>query len=149
MSSTETPPGWHPDPADPVSSMRWWDGTQWTAHVRPVAAPLPGPPGAAAGTGNSPFGPYGTHPGWYGPTGPPGWSGGQVSFTRRNQRSLTAAGVATVYIVVAVAFHLVFFGILPLILSIRAWQARETLAPVAIALTVIAILIGVIGLAHH
>jgi hypothetical protein len=71
----------------------------------------------------------------------------QVSFGRRNQRSLTAAGVATVYIVVAVVSHLVFFGIFPLILSIRAWQARETLAPLAIALTVVAILISVIAIA--
>ena len=70
----------------------------------------------------------------------------QASFARRNQRSLTAAGVATLYIVVAVASHLVFFGILPLILSIRAWQARETLAPLAIAVTIVAILVSVIAL---
>jgi Protein of unknown function (DUF2510) len=146
MSSTEIPPGWHPDPADPVSSMRWWDGTQWTSHVCRVTGPVPGPPGAPTGTANGPFGPNGTHPGWYGPTAPPGWSGGEVSFARRNQRSLTAAGVATLYIVVAVISHLVFFGILPLILSIRAWQARETLAPLAIAVTVVAILVGVVGL---
>jgi hypothetical protein len=48
---------------------------------------------------------------------------------------------------VALASHLVFFGILPLILSIRAWQARETLAPLAIAVTVVAILVSVVGLA--
>jgi Protein of unknown function (DUF2510) len=156
MSPTETPPGWHPDPADPVSSMRWWDGTQWTSHVLPVTAPAPGPSGAPARTNGGPSGPNGarpgpsgqngTNPGWYGPTGPPEWSGAQVSFARRNQRSLTAAGVATLYIIVAVVAHLVFFGILPLILSIRAWQARETLAPLAIAVTVVAILIGVVGL---
>ena len=127
--------------------MRWWDGTQWTSHVRPVAGAWPGPPGAPAGTNSGPFGPSGTHPGWYGPTGPPEWSGAQVSFARRNQRSLTAAGVATLYIIVALASHLVFFGILPLILSIRAWQARETLAPLAIAVTVVAILVSVVGLA--
>jgi hypothetical protein len=62
---------------------------------------------------------------------------------------LTAAGVATVYIILAVVSHLVFLGILPLILSVRAWQARETLAPVAIALTVIALLVAVVGLTAH
>lgn len=30
------PAGWHPDPGDPSgSSLRWWDGTQWTAHTQP------------------------------------------------------------------------------------------------------------------
>jgi len=146
MSPTETPPGWHPDPADPASSMRWWDGTKWTSDVRPIATPPPPPYGAPPGPNGGQFGPYGTHPGWYGPTGPPQWSGTEVSFARRNQRSLTATGVAALYIVVAVASHLVFFGILPLVLSINAWRARETLAPLAIAVTVVAILVGVIGL---
>ncbi len=134
--------------------MRWWDGTRWTSDVRPIPGPPPGPYRGAPGPNGGRLGPEngqfgssgGTPPGWYGPTGPPQWSGTQVSFARRNQRSLTAAGVATLYIVVAVASHLVFFGILPLILSIRAWQARETLAPLAIVVTVVAILVSVIAL---
>jgi hypothetical protein len=27
-------PGWYPDPADP-QHLRWWNGTEWTAHVGP------------------------------------------------------------------------------------------------------------------
>jgi hypothetical protein len=162
MSPTETPPGWHPDPADPAASMRWWDGTRWTSDVRPLAGPPPspyagspgpyggsaaGPYGGPPGPANRPFGSSGgTPPGWYGPTGPPQWSGTEASFARRNQRSLTATGVAILYIIVAITSHLVFFGILPLLFSVRAWQARETLAPLAIAASVVAILVSVIAL---
>ncbi|MFI6723862.1 DUF2510 domain-containing protein [Streptomyces atratus] len=35
--STATPPGWHPDAASP-GTERWWDGTAWTAHTRPIAS---------------------------------------------------------------------------------------------------------------
>jgi len=41
---------WFPDPADP-SSLRWWDGTQWTTHVAPAqphVAPEPAPVPAPA-----------------------------------------------------------------------------------------------------
>lgn len=30
--STDSPAGWHPDPWE-VSSLRYWDGHQWTGHV--------------------------------------------------------------------------------------------------------------------
>jgi len=32
-----SPPSWHPDPWDPVGSLRWWDGTQWTGWTWPRA----------------------------------------------------------------------------------------------------------------
>ncbi|PWS40024.1 hypothetical protein DKT74_35180, partial [Streptomyces sp. ZEA17I] len=36
-----TPPGWHPDPGHSgkgPDQERWWDGVQWTGHVRPSPA---------------------------------------------------------------------------------------------------------------
>ncbi|MER7698799.1 DUF2510 domain-containing protein [Streptomyces sp. NPDC096095] len=35
--SYATPPGWYPDTGAP-GTERWWDGTAWTAHIRPPAA---------------------------------------------------------------------------------------------------------------
>jgi hypothetical protein len=35
--------GWYPDPRDAVL-RRWWDGGQWTGHVRPTSAPRAAPP---------------------------------------------------------------------------------------------------------
>lgn len=31
-ATTDSPPGWHPDPWE-VASLRYWDGNQWTGHV--------------------------------------------------------------------------------------------------------------------
>jgi hypothetical protein len=47
------PAGWHDDPWQPASRLRWWDGTQWTGYTapRPGAAPFAGPgsaPGASS-----------------------------------------------------------------------------------------------------
>ncbi|WP_374224545.1 DUF2510 domain-containing protein [Streptomyces sp. CBG30] len=44
-----TPPGWHPDPGHSgkgPDQERWWDGVQWTGHVRPSPAAVRrrGPP---------------------------------------------------------------------------------------------------------
>ena len=43
MSST---PGWHPDPQDPQSRERWWDGQQWgtDSPTRPKGTPGQEPP---------------------------------------------------------------------------------------------------------
>lgn len=34
--TTSPPPGWYPDPANPHASVRLWDQSGWTAHVRPA-----------------------------------------------------------------------------------------------------------------
>lgn len=40
---TSAPPGWYPDTTAPPTTptLRWWDGTQWTAHLAPAVAPAP------------------------------------------------------------------------------------------------------------
>lgn len=39
-----TPAGWYPDPIAPAASLRYWDGSGWTAQVSPVAQPAMLPP---------------------------------------------------------------------------------------------------------
>jgi hypothetical protein len=60
------PPGWYPD-AQGVT--RWWDGTQWTQHTQPGAAPQAGAPGGQ-GQGWGAQQPAGQQPG--APAQPPG-----------------------------------------------------------------------------
>ncbi|MDQ0983526.1 DUF2510 domain-containing protein [Streptomyces sp. V2I9] len=54
-----TPPGWYPDTGAP-GLERWWDGTAWTAHTRPlaaapVAAPRPAAPAVEFGPPSLPL----------------------------------------------------------------------------------------------
>lgn len=44
--SSATPAGWYADPTG-QAGVRWWDGTQWTAHSAPM--PAGGPGGRSAG----------------------------------------------------------------------------------------------------
>ena len=61
------------------------------------------------------------------------------TFTQQNSHSLIAMGVAAAYIVIAMTAHIVFVGIIPIMLSIRAFKAQERLAPVALIAAIIAV----------
>lgn len=45
---TNPPAGWYPNPYD-RSTERYWDGQNWTDHLRPVAPPPPPPTWGAYG----------------------------------------------------------------------------------------------------
>lgn len=45
------PAGWYQDYQD-AALLRWWDGTQWTAHIQPRPGPGPVPAGIQANAAN-------------------------------------------------------------------------------------------------
>jgi len=177
MSSIDVPPGWHPDPQNPTCALRWWDGAQWTSHVhavpQAVAQPVPpvwgGPPPVGSWGGPQQWGAPQPAPGpekqpwastssspppWQGspfsgPGGPvPGVGYGSQSWFARSRNSVYALGIAAVYVLVALTAHLVFFGILPILFSVRAARAKEPLAPVAITATVLTVALGLLAFAR-
>lgn len=74
---------------------------------------------------------------------------GGGTFWGRNRLSCIAIVVAAIYIGIAMATRFVFFGIVPLLMSMRAARAREQLAPLAIAAAVLTIVIAVATLTSH
>lgn len=148
MNASAAPAGWHPDPSNPGGALRWWDGNAWTTHTHQAA---PSTPQALAPTAT-------ITPGYAGPTyggasyGSASYGGASytaspygsanVSFAQRNRHSLTAIGVVALYVLLAVTTHFVLIGIVPIMLSIRAIKAKETLAPAAVAAAVVAVVVA-------
>jgi hypothetical protein len=151
MNTTTAPPGWHPDPANPSGALRWWDGRAWTTHTHPLAgnvqqpAASPQQPVATAVTAS----PIAAWPGGSATITPnhasPSYGGGpyaNLTLAQRNKHSLTAIGVVVLYVLLAVTTHFVLIGIVPIVLSVRAIKAKETLAPAAVAAAVVAVLVA-------
>ncbi|KRE63477.1 DUF2510 domain-containing protein [Nostocoides sp. Soil756] len=90
------PPGWHPQPD---GRERWWDGQQWTEHLRDPAATPPAAAGVEA--------PYGT-PGAY---GQPAWQPPQRRGMSGGAKGcLIAVGVLLLLLVVGAVVAVVLFA---------------------------------------
>ncbi len=165
MTAPGPPPGWHPDPADPATSVRWWNGTHWTELTQPAPSGGSGPAagGGWSGWGGGPGGWGGGPGGWSGGGGPGGWSGwgggpgagsgwgrgGGGTLARRNQASALAIGLAALYIVIALSAHVVFFGIVPVVTAVRAFRRREALAPLAAVAAGLSVVVAVAVIFHR
>jgi hypothetical protein len=143
-NTSTAPPGWHPDPSNPGGALRWWDGSAWTTHTHQAVATAPRvvtAPAAAWPGGSATITPNHRIPsaGGYG-------SGlrspAKLSFAKSNSLSLTAIGVVVLYVLLAMTTHFVLIGILPVLMSVRAIKAKETLAPAAVAAAVVAVLVA-------
>jgi hypothetical protein len=167
MNTTAAPAGWHPDPSNPAGALRWWDGSAWTTHTHPVApnaaqavaTPAPALPtqpqaiaaapawaGGATITPNSGTASYGTTSYGNASYGGNTYAPANVSFAQRNRHSLTAIGVVALYVLLAMTTHFVLIGIVPVMLSVRAIKAKETMAPAAVAAAVVAVLVALVAL---
>lgn len=149
------PPGWHPDPSNPGAALRWWDGRTWTTHTHQAAISThyvaPSAYQAAASTPTVATTPAAAWPGGSptltsnhvsGSYGSGSYASANVSFAKRNSHSVTAIGVVALYVLLAVTTHFVLLGILPVLLSVRAIKAKETLAPAAVAAAVVAVAVA-------
>jgi hypothetical protein len=112
----------------------------------PLAAPVASPYAASGAVPTQAYGnPYGSAPatppgGTYYPAG--FGRPANVSFAKQNTHSLTAMGVAAAYILIAMSAHIVFIGIIPIMLSVRAFNSRERLAPFALIAAIIAVVLA-------
>lgn len=153
-NTNAAPPGWHPDPSNPGGALRWWDGSAWTTHthqaapnalqaVATVAFALPTQAGAPAPARPWPGGGATIVPNYGGASyGGSAYASANVSFAQRNRHSLTAIGVVALYVLLAMTTRFVLIGIVPVMLSIRAIKAKETLAPAAVAAAVVAVVVA-------
>ena len=121
-----------PAPAQPYGNPYGTVPAPTQAYGNPYA-PVPAP---AQPYGN----PYGTATAPSGTVYPAGFGApANLSFAKQNSFSLIAMGVAAAYIVIAMTAHIVLVGIVPIIVSIRAFKNRERLAPFALIAAIIAV----------
>lgn len=125
--------GWYTDPAG-GAGQRWWDGGRWTEHIRPAGG----------------YQPQGFQPG-YGQQLPYSQVGSMPdgrSLLRRNRYTGITVLIGIAYVLLAFAVHIVLIGILPILFAVRAFRAREKLAPLAAVAAGLSVVLALLLLAH-
>jgi len=126
QAGPSTAAGWFPDPYL-AGTMRYWDGAAWTDHTA---------------TGYDHPAPSAVHA----PYQRTVTSRPQLTFGQANQQSLVAIGFAIGYLVLAQFVGIVFLGIVPVMSAVRAVQRKEPLAPVAVVVAGLAIVLGLLAM---
>ena len=131
-------PGWYDDQQQP-GMLRWWDGSAWTAQTMPrPQLQVGGQPAVPMPTGGHP-----PVPGAYPPPAPQSAVGAYpppgsrpatppASLLKANTYSFISMGVGVAYALLELYAHIVFIGILPVLLVVQAFQRKERLAPLAL-----------------
>jgi hypothetical protein len=136
--------GWHPDPTNPSGGLRWWDGLQWTAHTHPAPTVQQPAQAAAYSAQTQSYAPVATT-NQYSANAWETSAGQQKSLVQQNPTSFTALGVVAGYLVLAFTTGIVLFGIFPVLLSVRAFNRGEKLAPLAAIGAAVAVLVAVMA----
>ena len=131
-------PGWYADPHG-IALYRWWDGLAWTAHT---AAGQPANPSVQQGF-------YGRVMAAAPARTAQFRSAPTVAGARSNQYAFITLGIVAVYALIAWKAHIYVLGVLPVMMSMRSKSRNEPLAVVAIIAAAVAVLVAVIGFAHH
>ena len=134
--STTPQAGWHRCPKLP-GTLRWWDGSRWTDHTRPLpgaASPATAPDLSA---GFVDYDAPAATPDFAGPSsapvGRPTSFAPAASLLERSRFTMATIFVVVLYVIIAKTAGLVLIGFVPLGCALRAWRAREPLAPLALA----------------
>lgn len=117
-----SPADWYPDP-NVRGTMRYWDGTGWTDHT-------------ADGYDDGPSRRSTVHDPYQRIARP------KAGFVELNRMALISLGVSAAFFLVAQLSNVHLLGIIPLLTGYRSYQAREQLAPVALAVAVASLVLA-------
>jgi hypothetical protein len=172
---TSPAPGWYPDPGG-AAPLRWWNGQAWTTATSDGAAPVapqqqqttappptpvtfaPAQPAAAtepaAPTSDEQPGMtvYGT-PSPFGSTSTSSHRANDRppradTVWNQNQYAVWTFGIAAIYLIVVLVTGAGVLGILPAFTAYQSQQHGEPLAPVAVGIAAIGVIVGVLSLTN-
>ena len=132
--------GWYADP-NGGTDLRYWDGATWTSSTQPAPAVQP----AAASSYPQPgypaqFQPYAGQP--YPPVNAPATpapASPAANLLARSKFTLITIAICVVYYIIDKSAHVVFLGILPVVMTARSFQAKEPFAIIGAAIAALTI----------
>ncbi|SDO46756.1 Protein of unknown function [Nakamurella panacisegetis] len=143
--------GWYADP-NGSTDLRFWDGAAWTPSTQPAPAaqspyPNPGQPYPAQPYVGQPYpgqpdlGRYAgqPYPGQPYPAQPTRLSAPAAGLLARSRFTLITIAVCIVYYIIERSAHIVFFGVLPVVMTARSFQAKEPYAIIGAAIAAVTI----------